>query len=338
MRVLFFLFCCLLFTVTLSAQYEQGNWYLDTDTNISGLSSSDGTRVETGVGFFVKNRFLVGARLETGNGFGGIRGGDVWVNPFVRYYLPTKNSNLSFFAEAGAGLGFGRRGGRSFTAAFGAEYQLGPGIMLTGALGYTSESEFFGHQLGLNLGLNVILGKKYRPADGYDFLHRRGTLMVGGDVGNLSLSGINGQTSLLGNVQLKAGYFLTERFALEGNLEYASGYLHLGTVTLPREYLTRGLELSLGGRYFFLSGRRFQPYLGGGVTYEHGYWREITSDIERSSGYHDFAAYLKAGFLHHLNDRLAIDLNVGYRSNFSNRYSNGFTGELGLKVFLGKKR
>jgi opacity protein-like surface antigen len=210
--------------------------------------------------------------------------------------------------------------------------------MLTGALGYAFRNANNTDQLGLNLGLNVILGEKYRPEDGYDFLHRRGTLLVGGDIGNLNLSNIGEQTNLLGNVNLEAGYFLTERFALEGQLAYSSGYFDLGTSSIPREYLTRGLNISLGGRYFFLPGRRFQPYLGGGVDYEHGFWRETTSEPERSSGYDDFGAYLKTGFLHHLNDRLAIDFNAGYRSSFSNEYNSGFTGGLGLKVFLGKNR
>lgn len=338
MRILFFFCCCIFFNATLSAQYERGNWYLDTNTDISGLGGSDGVRLETGVGYFVRDRFLVGSRIETGNGFSGFKGGDVWVNPFARYYFPTKKTNLNFFAEAGASLGFGVRGGRSLTAAVGAEYQLAPGIMLTGSLNYATKNEYSGHQLGLNLGLNVILGEKYRPEGRYDFLHRRGTLMLNGNIGNLTLNTADGQTDLLGSINLEAGYFLTERFAMEGKLEYTAGYLELGTSEIPRNYRTRSVEATVGGRYFFLPGRRFQPYVSGGISYEHGYWRETSSDPMRSSDYNSFSGYLKAGFLHHLNNRLAIDFNFGYRRSFSGEDSRGFTGDIGLKVFLGKQQ
>jgi len=333
------IFCgCLLLSTALSAQYERGNWYLSADSQSEGLGTRLGAGARTGVGYFVKDRFLVGTRVETGENFSGFTGGDSWVNPFARYYFPSKKTNLSFFAEAGAGLGFGRRGGLSATAAVGAEYQLAPGAMLTASLEYATKDEDFDHRLGLNLGLSVILGEAYKPDGEYDFLHRRGTLMLNGNIGNLSLGTANGQTSLLGSVNLEAGYFLSERLVIEGKFQYTADYFDLVIFEIPRNFRTRNVEATVGGNYFFLTGRRFQPYVGAGLSYESQHWRETTlgaANLEWRSD--NFSAYLKTGFLYHLNERVAVDLNVGYRSSFSGGDYGLFIGGIGLKVFLGKK-
>jgi|GEM_PF-2851889 len=53
--------------------------------------------------------------------------------------------------------------------------------------------------------------------------------------------------------------------------------------------------------------------MGAGLRYEHVHWRETSADVgDRSSGYDAFSVYAKAGFLHQLNERLAIDFSAGY--------------------------
>ncbi len=343
MRSLLFFCGCLLFTVTLSAQYERGNWYLSagSETSSAGLRQPL-TLNDAGVGYFVRDRFLLGIRASAGYFNEDFEGGNARINPYARYYLPSKKQNLSYFAELGGKLGYGYRGDHSLTAAVGLEYQVVPGVMFTASLNYKTANKYAPQSLGLDMGLNVILGERYEPEGKYDFLHRKGTLMLNGTIGNLSLNGTVGDLTLGGKIDLGAAYFLSERFLVEGAFSYSSGVVEIGLSELPRRaYITR-INASVGGRYFFLPGKRFQPYIGMGLSLENERFRDVSPTGPNNSGGNpsDFFANAKAGFLYHLNDRVAIDFHLNYRKNLE-RYSTDqdqLTGGIGVKVFLGKKQ
>lgn len=60
----------LLFTLSLNAQYEKGNWYLNADAGLEGAISQRGVGDFLGSsfsgGFFLENNLMVGATIMKG--------------------------------------------------------------------------------------------------------------------------------------------------------------------------------------------------------------------------------------------------------------------------------
>jgi len=319
------------FTLSLSAQYDKGNWYLNTDSRIGDASPNRPTNSGAGLlggGYFIADRFLLGLTTENLTSFDE---GNSRMGVYGRYYFPVKDSRLSFFTEAGLNYNFDARVQLGYHVAAGLEYELAPGVMLTGSAGYR-----FGERTDrmiLDLGLNVILGKSYRSQDGPNFLNARGDLLISGDIADLSFARFRGKDlSVFGDVSLTSGYFLNRALYLEAGLAYSGSRFRIGSEALPRDFWARSVNAEASVRYFLLPGRRFQPYLGAGLSYDNT-WRERT-DNQMVFSRTETLANVQAGFLHHFNERVALDFNLRLNRNFDGAASTFLSGGLGLKVRL----
>jgi opacity protein-like surface antigen len=319
----------LLSTCSLVAQYEKGNWYLEGNSGIGDVSPQQGNAdgvVRFGGGLFVTNRFLVGVRFSD----------DTHLTTYGRYYFPLRGKRLSYFAEVGATYSpEGAAEPFGFHGAVGLEYEFAPGLMLNTALGYRVGGRQ--NQASLDINMNVILGERYRPEGGYDFLNRKGTLLLNGDVANLSLTNFrDDQLSVFGNARLSVGYFLGERLYVEAGLAFGASDFKLGSEAFPQDISVSSRTAEVSARYFLLPGKRFQPYVGAGIAYDY-INREWAINGQQTFHRTNNLANLQTGFLHHLNERVALDFNLRYNGAIGSSDPDFFSGGLGLKVRLAKQ-
>jgi len=196
----------------------------------------------------------------------------------------------------------------------GAEYQLAPGIMATAGLRYNTVGENRPSGLTLDFGVNLLFGDLERTNQ-KGIGDRKGTFMLDASVGQITLGKLDDVSLVSGAISLNGGYFLTNKLLLEGGVSFSASNVEQ---TIGREFLSRSNRYSanLGLRYIFNEGKKFQPYLA------------------NSSG---LSADMKAGFLYNFNDRVALDVNMGYNPNISGGSGQSrVSGGVGLKVFLGK--
>ncbi|MEM9928343.1 MAG: outer membrane beta-barrel protein [Bacteroidota bacterium] len=340
---LLLLFC---FSFSLAAQYEKGTWYLDVNNQVQVVNTNFGfgdlleSRL-TG-GFFLKNNLLVGAQLELGTLFGeGLNTSTHQVVPFVRYYFPAaQQRKLRWFAEAGAGLQFESNLQANVQLGAGAEYQIAPGIFATADLRYRSEVD---RQLGgfsFNLGLNVRLGDA-ETENGPLVAGQKGSFLLDGTFGSVSRSQLRTFDVFSAGLAVRGGYFLTDNLLLEGGASiYASSVDSDSEIGFESDLF--GFSAQVGTSYLFNTGKRFRPYLAGGLRYDNSEQdsRQVINDEPRIFLFSDqgLSAYGRAGFLHQLNSRLALDVYFGTHLRLTGEgRDNQLSGGAGLKVFLGKE-
>lgn len=343
MKLLFPLFLFII-SFSLQAQYAKGNWYLNADAGLRTVTSRPGVGDLLGSsfsgGFFLENNLLVGTRLELGSLLNDdLEDPHYRIEPFVRYYLPTdKMRRLRYFAEAGAGLLFENNLQTYLRGGVGAEYQLAPGIMATAGLRYNTGGRTRVSGLTLDFGVNLVFGD-LEATDQDRIGNRKGTFMLDASVGQLTLGKLGDINLVSGAISLNGGYFLSNKLLLEGGVSFSANNVEK---TSGNELFSRSnrFAANLGFRYLFNEGRKFQPYLAAGLRYD---YVSQYYDLESSGRVIDFSggvlsADLKAGFLYNFNDRVALDFHVGYNPRLSGSLGqSGFSGGLGLKVFLGRR-
>lgn len=334
----------LLAGASLGAQYDKGNWYLSAASGVRTVSSRPGIGDHLGSsstgGFFLENNLLVGTRLELGSLLeDNLTDIHYRIEPFARYYIPTQRMRrLRYFAEVGAGLLFEDNLQTYLRGGVGAEYRLAPGLMATAGLRYNTSGRDRPAALTLDFGINLVFGDlegTERNMNG----NRKGTFMLDANLGQLSVGKLGDIGILSGALSLNGGYFLTNRLLLEGGVSFSANNI-MRTADNDLESRNLRFTANLGLRYLFNEGRRFQPYLAAGLRYEHvnQYYEYAAADriIDFSSS--GVSASLKAGFLHHFNERVALDVHLGYNPVLGGTGGTSpITGGVGLKVFLGKR-
>jgi len=329
-----------LFSVSLSAQYERGNWYL------SGNSAIDAGNQSTVVGsdflpqsvsrtgLFLLDRLLVGGNV---------------LNPavFVRYYQPLKpQSKLSAFAELNVAGDFSSRRGfmLNYQPAIGLEYQLSPNVLLSAKL-QASLSGGAVNTTSLQFGINTVIGRA-GLAPGQDLL-RKGSIFIDPNIGEITLGSYNLNSGQLGwlnyNLHFGGGIMLMDRVALDGSLSasnYRSEFYYLNP---PSLYKTTTIAADLGLRYFLTGKGKLRPYVGAGLN---AHYENRVVDYEDSSRpnereeHLDLSPYFKLGTLFFLSDKVALDASLEYnfRDDISSRAAASQLGlGVGVKVFLGRK-
>lgn len=348
MRFLLLFVLAMAGTLTLSGQYHKGDWYLDANSGINySLTESfleDEMNFRIKGGYFLRDRLLVGTEIRAGQFNGDGFSDDFRATPFVRYYLPNrKGSRLSYFGEAGLNMSTRRRFAANASLAIGAEYQLVPGLLLSAELRH----DFAGGRStqqgsSLNIGTNYIFGKGADQRSPNNYFHNKGDFMLSANLGSLTL---DGRYDLSGTMNFSGGYFLSDNLLLTGDLGFGVSTFDLGIAAAPRLYKFTDAHVATGLRYQFNNGRRFQPYLAAGLRYDYAstiYERaENGATVTSNTISRSLSTDLKAGFLYHLNRKVALDFNVSYQNTISGSkgfFDNRVGAELGLKVFLGKRK
>lgn len=349
-----FIFC--LIGATLSAQYEKGNWWLNAATGASWDSApfddSDLLSPNLQLGYLFSDRWLIGATISR-PGFDELSMvTETRVTPFIRRYFPSlKNARLHYFAELGIGFSLSYEGAMP-QAAVGLEYQLSPGIMLSGSVsgGTNVGASNFSpvpSAIGIRLGTNVLFGGINEFQRKGDYALQKGDLLLDGSLGSLAFGWRRGNNNVLsGNFRFSAGYMLSDQVMLEGaaNSDVSD---FIGTDESTFDAQSNSGSVSLGVRYQLSSGKRLQPYLGGGARYDFLNYELLWNDaiVGREDFGVDtdgFGPYAKGGFLYFLRDNVALDANLGYRSSLTaddQAQVNGqLFGGIGLKLFLKNKR
>ncbi|WP_020569585.1 outer membrane beta-barrel protein [Neolewinella persica] len=330
--ILFFV----LFSCTLHAQYEQGNWYLSgnsvldagNQTTVAGSSFLPESASRSG--YFLFDRLLVGGNV---------------LNPaaFVRYYQPLKSQGkLSAFAELNVAAVLGRRGTTTFQPAIGLEYQLAPEVLLSATLQYSVEVDP-ANSLSLQFGVNTFIGRG-GLAPGQNLL-RKGALFIDPNIGSITFGNRsfgNGNINWLGvDLHFGGGLMLTDRISLDGSIS-ASNYNSESDFSNSATLFTATeVAADIGLRYFVTGKGKFRPYISGGLSSRY-FFRvakyETPGRPDDTSNDFDFNPYLKLGTLFFLSDKVALDAGVEY--NFRDNNNDGaFNSKMGLgvglKIFLG---
>ena len=208
-----------LFTLSLNAQYDKGNWYLNADTGLRTVTSQPGVGDLLGSsfsgGFFLKKNLMIGAKLELGSLLeDDLTNTHYRIEPFVRYYLPTgRMRRLRYFAEVGAGLLFENSLQAYLKGGVGAEYQLAPGIMVTMGLRYNTGGRTKPRGLTLNLGVNLVFGD-LEGDKGKAIGNRKGSFVLDATMGELTFGKLGGINLISGTLALNGGYFLSNKLLL----------------------------------------------------------------------------------------------------------------------------
>lgn len=301
-----------LFSVSLSAQYERGNWYL------SGNSAIDAGNQSTVVGsdflpqsasrtgLFLLDRLLVGGNV---------------LNPavFVRYYQPLKpQSKLSAFAELNIAADFSSRRGfmLNYQPAIGLEYQLSADVLLSAKLQASITGGAVVRQ-SFQFGVNTVIGRS-GLAPGQNHLSK-GSIFIDPNIGEITLGHYNLSSGQLGwlnyNLHFGGGIMLSDRVALDGSLSASNYRSEFYYFNPPSLYKTTTLSADLGLRYFLTEKGKFRPYVGAGLNAQ---YENRVVDYEDSSRLNereerlDLSPYLKLGTLFFLSDKVALDASLEY--------------------------
>lgn len=329
----------ILFTLTLSAQYEKGNWYLDGATNAGyghslnnrAFSLSAVSASSYRLGQFSTDRILVGMDISFVSVFGqssftGVT--NLELRPFARYYFPgSEQRKVSYFGEAGFGRVGLFGGDQGFETDFhfggGAEVSLRPGILGTASLRYNAYADGLNYT-NLTLGLNVLTGQLENSgsavslSEGVISLRARlGAISYG----RMSSNGLVDQSTII-NLSPWMGYFISDRLMLEGGLgifhQSANNEINEINVFRPEGEKTSstsvGVNINL--RYYLKKDGRLLPYLmaGGGFTFTNRSFRNDFGESSESTQTVPFR--FGAGTSYFLSPYLALDAELAYeRSN-----------------------
>ncbi len=328
-----------LFSVSLSAQYERGNWYLSGNSaidagNQSTVAGSDFLPLSASrTGLFFLDRLLVGGNV---------------LNPavFVRYYQPLKpQSKLSAFAELNVAGDFSaRRGGIvNYQPAIGLEYQLSADVLLSAKVQH-SFNQTLANATSLQFGINTIIGRGGLEP-GQNWL-RKGTLFIDPNIGQVTYSSFNATTGSLPSVRVNlhfgGGIMLSDRVSLDGSVSTCN-YQTSSVLSENTKLLGIQIAADLGLRYFLTSAGKLRPYVGAGVTgnYRLGKAKyETPGRPDYVEEFFEFSPQLKLGTLFFLSDNVALDASLEYnfRDNTASRAAASQLGlGVGVKIFLGGK-
>ncbi|MFK8162808.1 MAG: outer membrane beta-barrel protein [Lewinella sp.] len=325
-----FLLLFLLFTSgVLSAQYNKGTLYVGQESGIEFLSVTErlfggfGTRALGG--YFLRDRLMVGAAFEVGD-FAGIETiNEFQVTPFARYYLPLGLSrNIHLFGEAGLTTNLDRQAALSPSLALGAEYRLAPGAMLTGTVRHTIGTQRLATFTTLDIGLNVLFGEEHSldPALGYN--NQAGDFLFNPSIGNATF-GLNGVVEYsYAILQLDGGVFLSDNIALMMLANYNTTRANIGTDLMDRIISSNETALGAGLRYQINNGRKWQPYVQGGVQYIKNQRRGNTyfvngMMVDELTDTH-LSYDLGGGLMYHLSAAVALDAGFSWRPIISSDY------------------
>ncbi|MFT6000536.1 MAG: outer membrane protein W [Neolewinella sp.] len=276
-----------LFTLSLSAQYQKGNWYLDGATN-AGYQRSVGKNTPDGssffanafrAGYFFTDRLLVGSRVSflsySDQVF--IEGNTILqLRPFARYYFPGGDQRkVRFFGDVGFGT-FDLFSKYILETDFhfggGAEISLKPGIQGTANLRYDANADGLNFT-NLTFGLNVLMGQLENAGAAVSLT--AGTFMAQTRLGSVR----HGRMSANGNLDQSTsfnltpwvGYFITSRLMLEGGLGlfYGSSSNQISDTNLGMlSFSSVSVGANLNARYYLKQDGKLFPYLvaGGGFS------------------------------------------------------------------------
>jgi hypothetical protein len=359
----------LLFTLSLSAQYQKGNLYLDGGSQLDFLNNVGNSSLGINVaaanasqfGYFFTDRLLVGTSINAYN----ISTGDFSVSegafqlqlkPFVRYYFPAKNGGrFNFFGDVGFGTqtfsnGFNSGFETDFHFGGGAEIFLQPGIVGTVGLQYDANASGLNFT-NLNLGLNVLLGQ-LENSDSPVALTSR-TVTIDPNVGQISYGrmGANGEVNNSTTVRLtpKVGFFLTNNLLVEGkaSIVHNGETRNIGSSSFqPNKTQTTEIGTGVDLRYYPIHLGRFLPFatLGGGVQFLHQSSDSGFGTIKSNVAFGNWQAGLGASFF--LSPHLSLDGAVTYQrtsiqllngESFNFRVSNYVALNVGFKYYLPAK-
>lgn len=332
--ILFFV----LFSFTLHAQYEKGNWYLSGNSVIDGGDQSTVAGSEfqpasaSRSGYFLFDRLLVGGNV---------------LNPaaFVRYYQPLKpQSKLSAFAEFNVAVDFsGSRTDISYQPAIGLEYQFSPDILLSATLQHSIIGSRRLNATSLMFGINTIIGRG-GLAPGQNLL-RKGATFIDPNIGQVTFSSFDftsGSVQWLGvSLHFGGGLMLTDRISLDGSISASNYRSDFDSSNSTRLLKTTEVSADLGLRYFLTAKGKLRPYVGAGISSSYQFFKaeyETPGQPDYSENIFEVAPNLKLGALFFLSDKVALDASVEY--NFRDTdISRAFTSQMGLgvgvKIFLG---
>lgn len=333
-------------SVSLAAQYEKGNWYLDANSgagstnNTEYFNDSYGFRLKGG--YFLRDRLLIGAEVQNDNSMKWGLADPDGISLFARYYLPVlEGSRFSLFGEATLDLGFSDRFSTGLSIGGGAEYALTPNILLTANLtaGWGGRRGVIGD---LTIGTNYVFGGGDNKESVTDYAHRKGDILLNANFGSLSS---NGRFYLAGDLNLAGGYFLSKNLLVTGELGFYRAKYDLGIPQAERSLRLAEYSAATGLRYHFNNGKRLQPYLAAGLRYTYvsdkrNGWNEGPAGRTGTFTESSLRADLKAGFLYHLDPNIALDFSLKYQPVLSGADavgSNRLGAQLGLKLFLGKR-
>ena len=333
----------LLFTLTLSAQYDRGRGYFSGNTTgswrvteyqlpmIPGIPDIGGpTKVRTTefrslrTGYFLLDRLLIGARLDyfrrvdpssSSNDFGFLL-----LQPFARYYVTADpDRRVNFFGELGFGtVGIGDADGfeTDFHLGTGAEIRLRPGILGTANLNYNANASGLNFTT-LDLGLNVLTGQlagTSLPAQ-----LAAGTLTVNGNLGNLAYGRMQRGEAVDSDLAMRftpsVGFFVARGVVLELGTDLVvrrqKDQIGRGPASF-RELSFSGVDLNFDARYYPLARGRLLPYLTAGI--EQRFQRRTFTEQGRSFNQDDTSGAWRAGggLSYFFSPHLALDAAVRY--------------------------
>jgi len=320
--------------VLLTAQYEKGGFYLSGDTDVTfGQQNAIANDIYTEhaanrAGIFLVDRLLVGGDPFAGSLFG-------------RYYQSFGNDKrLSAFVEFNIGQFYNGIDDLKFEPAVGLEYALRPGLLASVKLKHTFNDFRSPHSTSLELGLNTAFGGTYGKGEN-STAFRKGNLLLDPNLGNIRFSNsTTGNRSLLYQLHLGGGMFLTDRLLAEGSVSFAN--LDLENQTSDFTYDQFNIQADLGLRYLLTKQGRFRPYVGGGVSFRYRSLARVENDpmaVTTAIKATAFSPYLRAGFLYQLSDRVVIDVAADYNFSINDRIFGATHSGLGIgiKYTLGGK-
>lgn len=348
MRYLITLYLFLILGYTLSAQYNEGNIYINQQSHLQYFSNAEdlplGTDLNLRGGYFIRDRLLVGTEFRVSD----FSFPSPFLAPFVRYYLPNRSGRaLNFFGEAGLGVNFDNNLALSPTAALGAEYWLAPGVVLTGSARQVIGTGSEPNETIINIGLNVLLGEEHQTDPSTGYLHEAGSLLFNPGIVNITFGkvGIGRRNFSSQGYRLDGGFFLTESIALMAVAAYGNTDVNIGTSFNERIIGRTDLEFGLGIRYQFNNGSRWQPYVQAGVRHTVTNQRGNTffivggnpvTEIDENFTAFDFGP----GVVYHLSRSVVLDAGLRWRPLIAEdsflTYGDQVAGELRVIIFPGR--
>lgn len=333
----------LLFSTSLSAQYQKGTFYLGQESQVFYLNNTRNSPSNFGIrgrgGYFLRDRLLVGSSVQIGDVFDS---GSLRLAPFTRYYVPLRSvPDFHLFGEVKLDLNFGRDAGLTPAAAIGAEYWLAPGAVLTASIRYRFGNDQVRRSTTIGFGFNVLLGEQHEtdPAEGY--LHQAGDLYFNPSIGSVSFGSFGGRQKLTSQrALLDGGLFLSDQIAVVGLAEFSNFNVDVGSVIEPRIVGNTTFILGGGLRYQFSNGKRWQPYVHAGARYVSETLRTnilvngvMLNEITGNS----FLFDLGPGLLFHLSRYVALDASLRWRPLITEGAvlspDNRVSAEIGVVIF-----
>jgi len=338
----FILFSLLLSTSILSAQYSKGTLYFGQESGGELLTVSQslfgGAGLQARGGYFVQDRFLIGAGFEVGDFKRYEARNQFLFTPFARYYLPVHTlRDAHFFGEVGLTTNIDEQAALSPSLALGAEYQLGPGAMLTASVRHTIGTQREPMLTNLGIGFNVLFGEEHSLDPTLGYTNKRGDLLFNPSIGNVTLAKRNSIEYSFAVLRLDGGVFLSDHLALMGSVGYSTSSADIGGDILERIISENEITLGAGLRYQLNNGHQWQPYAQGGVRYfkeeRQGNNFLVNGIVVNELANSHFSFDTAFGIMYYLSTMVAVDAGLNWRPIISSNYDFSPPGDqLGASI------